>query len=91
VVLDTKSGSTATIARNESFWCEDVPNFKIIAIQGEASSGTRVSEPEFHACSAEGSPFKHLPATNPTTVGVVLDGEFIWASPKGLVAVNSNR
>jgi hypothetical protein len=91
MLLDAADGSVSTISPGESFWCEDTPEFKVIAIEGEADSGTRVSEPVFNACSAKGISGSKVPSTNPNTVGVVLDGRFIWPSSHGLKALRANR
>ncbi len=91
VLLDAADGSVASIDHGESFWCEDTPEFKVIAIQGVPDSGSRVSEPVFNACRADGASANSVPTTNPTTVGVVLDGRFIWPSSHGLKAVAAHR
>jgi hypothetical protein len=91
MLLDAADGSVSTISPGESFWCEDTPEFKVIAIEGVADSGTRVSEPVFNACSDKGVSASKVPSTNPNTVGVVIDGRFVWPSSHGLKALGANR
>lgn len=84
VLLDAKNGSVSAISPNEAFWCEQTPLYKVVAIQGEADSGSRVSEPVFAGCSKTGSLVSTRPSTTPSTVGVEIGNRFIWSSPKGL-------
>jgi hypothetical protein len=83
-LLDANNGSLSTISKHETFWCEQTNFYKIVAIQGEANSGMRASEPDFIGCSKTGTPVSTLPSTTPSSVGVEVGNEFIWSSSKGL-------
>jgi hypothetical protein len=83
-LLDVQSGGVSSIPSHETFWCEQTPLYKVVAMQGEADSGMRVSEPVFTGCSETGTPVDKFPATTPSTVGVEVGNMFIWSSPKGL-------
>jgi hypothetical protein len=84
VVLDVQSGGVSSLASGDSFWCEQVPTYKVDTATAASSHGERVSEPVFIPCSASGKPVQKLPATNPSTVGVIGGGMFIWPTPGGL-------
>ncbi len=84
MLLDVQDGRLSSIPPHETFWCEQTPFYKVVAIQGEADSGSRVSEPVFTGCSKTGKPVSALPATTPSTVGVEVGNSFIWPSPNGL-------
>ena len=84
VLLNVKNGVTSTVSKGETFWCEREDLFKVVAIQGEANSSMRASEPEFFGCSATGKAVSAVPSTTPESVGVEVDHEFIWSSSKGL-------
>jgi PQQ-like domain len=84
VVLDVQNGSVTAPLRGESFWCEQVPTFKVEAASPALADGKRVSEPVFRPCSAAGKPVENLPATSPSSVGVTGGGMFIWPTPDGL-------
>jgi hypothetical protein len=86
VVLDVQDGKFSSPAHDESFWCEQVLNFKVQTATGASADGERTSEPVFKACSASGQSVDRLPTTEPTTVGVTSDGKFIWPTPDGLQA-----
>jgi PQQ-like domain len=86
VVLDVEDGSTSPVAHDEVFWCEQIPIYKVTTAPGASAHGKRASEPVFRACSASGAAVDGLPATAPSTVGVTIDGRFIWATPTGLEA-----
>jgi hypothetical protein len=87
VVLDVVSGSVAAVSGHEVFWCEQVPTYKVSAIEGASGNGERVGEPTFRACSAEGKPVDRLPSSRPRTVGVTIGSLFIWPTPTGLQAI----
>jgi hypothetical protein len=86
-LLDVQNGSLSPISTGETFWCEQTPSFKVIAITGVADSGSRASEPVFTGCSKTGTPVSTLPSTSPSTVGVKVGSSFIWSTPKGLRSV----
>ena len=39
---------------------------------------------KFSPCTADGSPSASLPETDPSTIGVTVDGVFVWPSTRGL-------
>jgi outer membrane protein assembly factor BamB len=84
VLLDVKNGTVSKIPADETFWCEETPQYKVVAMQGEANSGSRVSEPVFVGCSETGTPVNTVPSTTPSSVGVEVGNEFIWPSSGGL-------
>jgi hypothetical protein len=87
VVLNVENGSSSPVSDNEVFWCEQLPFYKVSTAQGASVNGTRASEPVFRACSASGAPVSGQPPTAPSTVGLNLDGKFIWPTATGLQAV----
>jgi hypothetical protein len=86
VVLDVVDANITPVSANEVFWCEQVPTYKLNTPKGASEKGVRVSTPVFRACSADGKPVAGLPPTSPSTVGVSVDGLFIWPTPVGLQA-----
>jgi hypothetical protein len=84
VVLDVQSGSRAAPSHDESFWCEQIPTYKVEGASASSAEGMRASEPVFRPCSASGQPVHNLPITGPSTVGVTSAGRFIWPTPEGL-------
>jgi len=83
-VLDVQNGNITTPSRGESFWCEQIPTYKVEGASAALADGRRVSEPVFRPCSAAGRSVENLPATSPSTVGVTGSGMFIWPTPDGL-------
>jgi hypothetical protein len=90
VVLDVRNGTTAAPAAGEVFWCEQIPNYRVVTAPGASMSGTRVSEPVFRSCSSTGAAVSGTPTTMPSTVGVTVNGMFIWPTPSGLKAEPSS-
>jgi len=86
VVLDTTDGQTAAVSPGQVFWCEQNPQYKVTTPEGGSAEGERESAPVFRPCSATGAPVTGLPATSSDTVGVTLDGQFVWPTPHGLRA-----
>jgi hypothetical protein len=84
VVLDVQNGSVSSPSHNESFWCEQIPTYKVDAASAASFDGERVSGPVFTPCSASGKPVEKLPTTSPSTVGVTAGGMFMWPTPGGL-------
>lgn len=84
VVLDVQNGSVTAPLRGESFWCEQIPIYKVEGASAALADGKRVSEPVFRACSAAGKSVANIPATSPSSVGVTDGGMFIWPRPDGL-------
>ena len=91
VVLNTQNGSTTATASSQTFWCETTEKFKIVGLTGIADSNERASTPLFRGCTAQGTPVRSLPASRPTSVGILVAHKFVWASPQGLRAVATTR
>jgi hypothetical protein len=83
-LLDTSNGTTSSLSSGEVLWCQKEPSYKVSMPKGEAYFGHRFSTPLSFGCDANGMSTTKLPSTTPATVGVTVDGEFVWASPGGL-------
>jgi hypothetical protein len=86
VLVDADNGTTSALSSGEVFWCEQNPQYKVSTPEGGSVAGKRQSAPVFGACSATGVPVTGLPATSSSTVGIDLDGQFVWPTPHGLRA-----
>ena len=86
MVLDTDDGSLAPVGHSQVFWCEQDPLYKVNASTDGSVNGERASAPVFAGCSASGAPLDAQPTTRPATVGVSIDGYFVWPSSDGLQA-----
>jgi outer membrane protein assembly factor BamB len=83
-LLDVQNGQLSSILPNSAFWCEEIPSYQVVAIQGEAGSAHRTSEPVYVGCTKTGKVTSETPSTTPLTVGVSDDNVFIWPTPNGL-------
>ena len=86
-VLDVQTGSTARSASGASYWCESSGTYTIVSNASDYAHGHREAAPTFGSCSANGQAKSSGPKSQPTTVGVVVQGMFVWSSPNGLKAV----
>ena len=86
MVLDSDDGSLAPVGHSQVFWCEQDPLYKVNASTDGSVNGQRASAPVFTACSASGARLDAQPTTRPATVGVSIDGYFVWPSTDGLQA-----
>jgi hypothetical protein len=84
VLLDTSTGQTTSISKGESFWCSNFDLFKVDEDKKANPSEVRVAGETYSPCSASGHASNKLPGTNPSTVGVTVDGVFLWPTPQGL-------
>jgi hypothetical protein len=84
VLLNVATGTTARIGRHEALWCAHQALFKVEESKDLNPSGQRPGVAQFSPCTAGGSASVALPKSNPTTVGVTVDGVFLWASTRGL-------
>ncbi len=87
VLLDLRSGSTATPGASAVFWCPHFSRFSVPntpAQTGGSVSGT----PQFSACRADGSPATGAGPIN-TIVGATAGGIFAWPSPTGFASVRA--
>ena len=86
VVLDVNDGSTSSPSANEVFWCEKIPIYRVVTAPEASTSGKRVGEPVYQSCSSTGATVSGTPTTMPSTVGMTVNGMFIWPTPNGLRA-----
>ncbi|MGA8724642.1 MAG: PQQ-binding-like beta-propeller repeat protein [Acidimicrobiales bacterium] len=86
MVLDTDDGSLTPVGHSQVFWCEQDPLYKVNASTDGSVDGERASAPVFTACSASGARLDAQPTSRPGTVGVSIDGYFVWPSTDGLRA-----
>ncbi len=91
VVLDTQDGSVGPIAANEVFWCEHNPEYRVVTPAGASANGQRQSAPVFSTCSDTGAPVSGQPFDQATSVGVSVDGYFIWPATDGLHAAKASN
>jgi hypothetical protein len=84
VLLDTSTGKTAALAPHQTLWCATTGLFKVDEEKDLNSAELRTEGTRFSPCTAAGTPTTTLPATSPSTVGVTVDGVFLWASGHGL-------
>ena len=84
VLLDTTSGKTAALSAHQTLWCSSTGLFKVDEEKDLNSAGLRTEGTRFSPCTAAGKPASALAATTPSTVGVTVDGVFLWPSPQGL-------
>jgi hypothetical protein len=84
VLLDTTSGKTAALSARETLWCSSTGLFKVDEEKDLNSAELRTEGTRFSPCTTAGKFTSTLPATTPSTVGVTVDGVFLWPSPHGL-------
>jgi outer membrane protein assembly factor BamB len=85
-VLNTDDGTTAPVGRNEVFWCTSLTLFKVDESKSLNPNLQRVGGNTFFPCTATGQATTTLPKASPSTVGVTVDGIFVWPSPHGLAS-----
>jgi hypothetical protein len=84
VLLDTDSGKTSTVGSHQVLWCQTTKIFKVSVQSGTPAGKQRITGPLSYPCNAQGKTSSSLPADFPSSVGVTINGIFIWASPTGL-------
>ncbi len=84
VLLDTATGKTAALVPHQALWCASTGLFKVDEEKQLNSAELRAAGTRFSPCTAAGKPTSTLPATTPATVGVTVDGVFLWPSANGL-------
>jgi hypothetical protein len=84
VLLNVTSGTTAALSAHETLWCSTNGLFKADEEKDLNSAELRTEGTQFSPCTAAGKPAGTLPATTPSTVGITVDGVFLWPSPHGL-------
>jgi hypothetical protein len=83
-LLNTATGTTAALARHQVLWCASTGLFKVDEEKDLNSAELRTRGTSFSPCTAAGKPTTTLPTTSPSTVGVTVDGVFLWPSAHGL-------
>ena len=84
VLLDVRTGADTPIRSGTSYWCEQIPLYRVNAPTGAVAAGKRQGSAVFSPCTATGSPADRLPATAPSTVGVRVGTSFVWPTRHGL-------
>lgn len=82
-LLDTSNGSTSAVNAGAIFWCQKEPNYTVHMPPGDSYYGDRASTSLYFGCTADGKPTVMEPATSPDSVGVTINGVFMWPSPGG--------
>jgi outer membrane protein assembly factor BamB len=82
--LDTSTGSTAPLAQRQRLWCEETPTYTVKATKGNPAGGRRTGETLYSPCNAHGASVGGPPLNDPSTIGVTVNGVFVWPSPDGL-------
>ncbi len=83
-LLNVATGTTSGVGRHEPLWCAHQGLFKVDENHDLNPSGHRAGGSKFSPCTADGSPSASLPETDPSTIGVTVDGVFVWPSTRGL-------
>jgi hypothetical protein len=86
-LLDAASGTVQPIVAGQVLWCQQVPSYNVNAPAGSTYGGKRTGQTEFSTCSADGVAVAGAPTTQPSNVGLISDGLFVWLTPRGLRAV----
>ncbi len=84
ISLDTSTGAAAPLAAHRALWCETIPTYSVRATRGNPVGGTRTGATLYSPCNARGTRVAGPPSTDPSTIGVTVNGVFVWASPAGL-------
>jgi outer membrane protein assembly factor BamB len=82
--LDTSTGAAAPLAAHQVLWCETIPTYSVRATRGNPVGGKRTGTTLYAPCTARGAKVAGPPSTDPSTIGVTVNGIFVWASPAGL-------
>lgn len=83
-LLDASSGKTAAVPERQTFWCSTNGLFKVDEEKALNSAELRAQGTRFTPCTAAGNPASTMPASTPSSVGVTVDGVFLWPSAHGL-------
>jgi hypothetical protein len=83
-LLDTSTGTTAPVRKGQIFWCASTVEFKVNENKSVNTIQKRVAGTTFFPCTEKGKETTKLPSSSPSTVGVTIDGVFLWSSPHGL-------
>ncbi len=83
-LLNVATGTTSGVGRHQVLWCAHQALFKVEENKDLNPAGRRAGGARFSSCTADGSSSASLPPTHPKTVGVTVDGVFVWPSTRGL-------
>jgi hypothetical protein len=84
VLLDATTGKTTALAPHQALWCSTFGLFKVNEDKNLNSAERRAEGSRYSPCTAAGHPTDTLPPSSPSTIGVTVDGVFLWPSPHGL-------
>jgi hypothetical protein len=82
--LDTSTGSVVPLSPHQVLWCETTPTYSVKATKGAPDGGMRTGQTLYSPCIARGAKAGRQPASTPSTIGVTVNGVFVWPSPSGL-------
>ncbi len=85
-ILDTVTGTTAPVRRGQVLWCTSIAIFKVNENKSVNPAQERVAGNYFFPCKANGQATTQPPPSSPSTVGVTIDGVFLWPTPHGLAS-----
>lgn len=84
VSLDTSTGSATPLASHQVLWCETTPTYSVKATKGSPAGGLRTGETLYSLCNTRGTKVGGQPPNDPSTIGVTINGVFVWPSAAGL-------
>jgi outer membrane protein assembly factor BamB len=84
VSLDTATGSAAPLAPHQVLWCETSPTYSVKATKGSPDGGLRTGETLYTLCNARRAKVGGQFPNDPSTIGVTVNGVFVWPSAAGL-------
>jgi hypothetical protein len=65
-------------------WCQQNPNYTINVPKGLSYFADRTSTTLFYGCTGTGHASTSVPTTTPDSVGITVDGTFVWPGTHGL-------
>ncbi len=83
-LLDTSTGATKSASPHQAVWCTTSPLLHVDENKDLNSSQQRAAVSQYYPCTPAGKPTAAVPSTTPASVGVTVDGVFMWASPHGV-------
>lgn len=84
VILNTTSGAIAPLPQGQILWCSKAPYLKVTASSGSGETNERAATSQYFGCTSAGVAVPGYPTTQPSVVGVNLDGKFFWPSAHGI-------
>ncbi|MHB8330139.1 MAG: outer membrane protein assembly factor BamB family protein [Acidimicrobiales bacterium] len=86
VLVNLTTGTTSAVPVGETMWCGQSQLVSVNAPPVALAGGKRVGTTLFGPCTATGAAATGTPAHAVASIGVWVDGLFIWATPTGLSA-----